>query len=216
MVKIDPQHQDPRRRLPRHNTEVVQCPIGDVLDLSGSGMRVKTGNRCQFKTGQVLPMKLATPSGSVKVQAKIVWKKRKNLFGAAELGINFIGITPGQAVALATIARFGFVSPDNVRQIQGQPKARPQAASAADAKPKDEQPKVGESPSKVQATLVLQPYFETLGLDTDAQPQDIKSAYRKLARQYHPDLAPGEENARKFLELREAYDLIVRYHGKAG
>ncbi|MDR1084996.1 MAG: J domain-containing protein [Deltaproteobacteria bacterium] len=56
--------------------------------------------------------------------------------------------------------------------------------------------------------MSLDPY-KTLGVDTKAKPEDIKKAYRKLARKFHPDLNPGSKEAEaKFKELSEAYDIL--------
>lgn len=52
-------------------------------------------------------------------------------------------------------------------------------------------------------------YYETLGVVRTADDKVIKSAYRKLAMQYHPDRNPNDAEAeRKFLELGEAYDVL--------
>ncbi|MBQ7643314.1 MAG: molecular chaperone DnaJ [Clostridia bacterium] len=52
-------------------------------------------------------------------------------------------------------------------------------------------------------------HYETLGVDKKATQDEIKSAYRKLARQYHPDLHPGDEEcARKFKEINEANEIL--------
>ncbi len=52
-------------------------------------------------------------------------------------------------------------------------------------------------------------YYETLGVVRTADDKVIKTAYRKLAMQYHPDRNPNdEEAAAKFLELGEAYDVL--------
>jgi DnaJ-class molecular chaperone len=52
-------------------------------------------------------------------------------------------------------------------------------------------------------------YYEILGLSRDASADDIKKAYRKLARQYHPDMNPGDRQAeRQFKELQQAYDVL--------
>ena len=44
-------------------------------------------------------------------------------------------------------------------------------------------------------------YYGLLGVDQDATNRDIKSAYRKLARELHPDVNPSEEAAEKFKQV---------------
>lgn len=52
-------------------------------------------------------------------------------------------------------------------------------------------------------------YYETLGVAKTATDEELKSAFRKLARQYHPDLHPGDEAAaNKFKEINEAYETL--------
>jgi molecular chaperone DnaJ len=52
-------------------------------------------------------------------------------------------------------------------------------------------------------------YYETIGVDKKATQDDIKKAYRRLARKYHPDLNPGDKTAeQKFKELNEAYGVL--------
>lgn len=53
-------------------------------------------------------------------------------------------------------------------------------------------------------------YYQVLGLDKSASQDDIKKAYRKLARKYHPDLNPDDEGAKKkFQELNEANEVLT-------
>jgi len=52
-------------------------------------------------------------------------------------------------------------------------------------------------------------YYEVLGLAKGASDDDIKKAYRRLAKQYHPDLHPDDKEAEaKFKELNEAYEVL--------
>ncbi len=52
-------------------------------------------------------------------------------------------------------------------------------------------------------------YYKVLGVDKKATVKDIKAAYRKLARKYHPDLNPNDAEAkRKFQEINEAHEVL--------
>ncbi|WP_294629135.1 DnaJ domain-containing protein [uncultured Rothia sp.] len=71
-------------------------------------------------------------------------------------------------------------------------------------------------------------FYKALGVSEDASENDIKKAYRKLSRKYHPDLNPGDAAAeKKFKEISEAYDVLsdkkqreeydqIRRYGAAG
>ncbi len=52
-------------------------------------------------------------------------------------------------------------------------------------------------------------YYEILGIKKDAKADDIKKAYRKLARKYHPDVNPHDKSSEeKFKEIQEANDVL--------
>ncbi len=52
-------------------------------------------------------------------------------------------------------------------------------------------------------------YYQTLGIPKSAPAKDIKQAYRKLARKFHPDVNPGDKSAEtRFKEINEAYEVL--------
>ena len=52
-------------------------------------------------------------------------------------------------------------------------------------------------------------YYKTLGVDKKATPEEIKKAYRKLARKYHPDTNPDDKKAEeRFKEISQAHDVL--------
>lgn len=52
-------------------------------------------------------------------------------------------------------------------------------------------------------------FYQILGVSRNADTKEIKSAYRKLAKQYHPDANPGQDTTEKFQELNRAYEVLT-------
>src|SRR3970282_972444 len=52
-------------------------------------------------------------------------------------------------------------------------------------------------------------YYATLGVERSSKPEQIRKAYRRLARKYHPDFNPNNKaSEEKFKEVQEAYDVL--------
>jgi curved DNA-binding protein len=56
--------------------------------------------------------------------------------------------------------------------------------------------------------VAFRDYYEALGVPRDASSEDIRSAYRRLARQYHPDVSKEEDAEERFKEVSEAYEVL--------
>jgi len=54
----------------------------------------------------------------------------------------------------------------------------------------------------------MKDYFAILGLSSDASEDDIKRAYRKQARAWHPDVNPAPDATARFVEINEAYEFL--------
>jgi curved DNA-binding protein len=60
-------------------------------------------------------------------------------------------------------------------------------------------------------SIPFQDYYEILGVDRKASDKEIKSAYRKLARKWHPDLHSGKDKEKaeeKIKQINEAYEVL--------
>ena len=55
---------------------------------------------------------------------------------------------------------------------------------------------------------MAQDFYETLGVSRDADQADIQRAYRRLARQNHPDVNKHSEAEERFKDIAEAYDVL--------
>ena len=67
----------------------------------------------------------------------------------------------------------------------------------------------GSGQENIRREWLEKDYYKSLGVSKDAKAADIKKAYRKLARENHPDANPDNKKAEeKFKEVSEAYDVI--------
>ena len=176
---------DPRRRAPRHSTHLLSN-AGEVVDLSSTGMRIMCKGKPTLKIGMPQTFKIESPEGTLKVSGRVVWGRRAG-FRKHEMGIEFVNVAAKTQAALAALAEFGFLS--------AAMKAPGFGTSSAKRKP------------KIRATG-LPNYYKILGIKGSAGETEIHDAYRLLARKWHPDINPDPEASQKFIELREAYEVL--------
>jgi hypothetical protein len=62
--------------------------------------------------------------------------------------------------------------------------------------------------------MTLTDYFEILGIPQNSSTDEIKKAYRRKARLYHPDVNPAPDAKDHFISATEAYEFLIAYHDK--
>lgn len=62
--------------------------------------------------------------------------------------------------------------------------------------------------------MTIADYFEILGIPSTSSVEEIKKAYRKKARLYHPDINPAPDAKELFIKVTEAYEFLIAYHEK--
>ncbi len=61
----------------------------------------------------------------------------------------------------------------------------------------------------------MKDYYKILGVEPNCSKDDIKKAYRRLAKQWHPDVNKSENAHDKFIEITEAYEILIDDHNRA-
>ncbi|MGI6705959.1 MAG: DnaJ domain-containing protein [Clostridia bacterium] len=61
----------------------------------------------------------------------------------------------------------------------------------------------------------MKDYYKILGVEPNCSKDDIKKAYRRLAKQWHPDVNKSEDAHDKFIEIAEAYEILIDDHSRA-
>ena len=98
-----PLRGDIRRKAGRVVCQDITCSLGDVLDLSASGMRVIT-RQSPPPTDQEVLLRLETLAGPICVPVKTIWVKKAG-WGRREIGLTFGNMDTKSRHALAVIAR---------------------------------------------------------------------------------------------------------------
>lgn len=179
-----------RRRADRHSTNALACDLGRVVDISQTGMKLICQRKPPIRVGQIIEAKLDSGTHRVPISGQVVWVRRKGL-KEFEVGVHFVNIKQSLKAAIESIGMFGFVDFEQAAQAK--------------------QKKYGGSNSggqTIRATATLPDYYRILELDLDATDEDIRLAFRTLARRYHPDVAQSRDASEKFVQIQQAYEVL--------
>lgn len=162
----------------------IECDLGQVVDLCSHGMRVISDKKLSVQVEQSMDFVIRKLNRELRVRGTITRVKRLGL-RQFETGIQFTNVDPLITKALNTLGRFGLMA-----KI-----------------PSDHYDQSGGGEPQIE---MLDPY-KVLGVPRSATTDVIRSAYRRLVKQYHPDLPQNngrKDCSEKFSRIDSAYKFL--------
>jgi DnaJ domain/PilZ domain len=179
----------------RFSAHDMLCALGTVMDLSRSGMRVRSDQKPPLEVGEVMPLTVGPDGQKIKVSGRVVWKKRRG-WGSFEMGIKFVDLRPGMAEVLECLAQHGCVFSGS-------------AGTGSKARPAEEsRPKANISDRTLKAAMDIEDLYAVLGVSRHSTDEQIKQAYRTLAFKYHPDVTKDSGAAAQFTLISKSYSVL--------
>lgn len=201
------------RKADRFSGDTVSCALGDIADVSASGMRVICQGKPPVSVGGTVPLRLKFGDGSLKLKAQVRWCKRKGI-KTHEIGLKFIDLKPGMPKVLEAIARFGMASAAKGMDDDYVTGREPGSTSQNTSAKQEQQNQQQEQPVPT-VEAVLPNYYEALGLKPDASEGQVKAAYRRLAVAWHPDHNNAPDAMARFEAINEAYHVLSDHQRRA-
>jgi len=172
----------------RHDAYGLRCALGELEDLSATGMRVKGSGKCSVEVGQSLPLVISNGGQTVRVQGEVVWVRKPTFgSGAFQVGVRFRDVRASLAAAIEQMAKFGCVNTSSFGATMG---AEPGASGAG---------------AQQAAKVEVENLYAVLGVQPTADDGEIRKAFHKLAMQFHPDRNRTEGAAEKFESINKTY-----------
>ena len=167
-----------KRRYPRFTTKVITCSLGDVMDLSAGGIRLRGKGKTPVCRGQIIPLTLRAHDSETVTKARVVHIRRVGL-RTWEAGFAFVDIRPQLVSDIENLGKHGEI---------------PRWSYVA--------------PRMVRAEAALPDYYKTLAVKPTAKWEQIRVSFHTLAKKYHPDANPDPSATSKFQSLIEAYKIL--------
>jgi hypothetical protein len=189
------------RKAKRFTTDLLTCSIGEIVNLSAGGIRLRFASKPALAVGQVLAVTLQSPQAHLTLSARVIWIRRRGIRNArAEAGLQFVDMRPQMIAALEGLARFGFVP---------RTKIDPPPTSSANARATAGAAGVaGVAGAAGAAEDRLPDFYAILGLTSSATTEQIHAAYRMRVRLLHPDVNKAPTAAVEFDAVCKAYRVL--------
>lgn len=182
LPKGDPGHYQ-IREYARYRTHGLTCNQGEIIDLSGSGMRFRMSEKPFYKKGDTQRFILGGSTQKLNLTGRIVWIKKKSLLGrTCEVGVEFVDLKPKHRKAIEEFAVHGFVTGGD--------------GPASEPAPR---PSVG---------VEVPDLYAVLGVARDADNDQIHTSFRALAKELHPDANDDPNAAEQFTVVSKAYRVL--------
>ncbi len=194
MPATEPADTDLQSRVEsRIKVRRLACAQGKIADITGSGMRMLVGKGELPEVGDVQSYAFSDGSDIIEIKGTVKWIKNGSRFARrSEVGVEFVKLQPAVRDAILRLA------------VQGQLGMS----------------HTGDQPTSV--TVGVPNLYTMLGVVHCASPDEIKAAFRKECRRWHPDVNNTPEAAQRFDELNKAYsvlkdpDMRARYDQRFG
>ena len=176
------------RRDERYETSDMSCPLGDVVNLSASGMQIRTPGKPAVSRGELKQFVLRTTRQTLTVSGSVVWMHRRSpLSRQYAMGVRFVDSRPAIGEALVAFAKYGFVVPGE------QESSQELVANATVHKP----------------SKIVEDYYRILGVERRATQSEIRRAFWALAKANHPDLTTDPNAEVRFRRANEAREVLL-------
>ncbi len=191
------------RRHPRMDAPNLRCPLGEAVDISMGGMRVRASTKPVVKRGEIIPLWIEAGRKRLHLAGRVVWTTRRGKVW--HVGVMFLDLDKRHEAALEQLSRFGCFVPNESKQASSAT-----AGASASTGPSSAAGNAGG----VRAGVDVEDLYGILGVARAATQEEITAAFRKLARQLHPDVqSTSSESAQakcaeRFALVHKAYSVL--------
>jgi hypothetical protein len=176
-----------KRREDRFATDLLTTALGEIVDISGTGARVRCNGRVPVVAGQTLSVAIRSDQWAITVKCRVVRVRRLGL-RSADVGLAFVDARPGLKRMIQDLGRFGFIPRAGFSSVADDADGRARPAPAA--------------------KRAIPDHYKVLGVIPGATQADIRHAYHQLAHRHHPDAARDSAAGAAFQAIAEAYRVL--------